>query len=237
MTGNRLNGVKLAAMDGRCYMLDTNVLLHDSTALEAFDEHHIILTVDVLEELDRFKRENDERGRNARRVIRTVDELRSTGPLREGVTLPGGGRLFVLVDDYVEYLPKGMDGSIPDNRILATALYLINHNIEVVFVTKDINARVKGDALGVRSEDLQRSTVNFDELYTGWAEVDCPRRSSTASTPVTPSRSRANGAPTRASCCATRPTPSRRRWASTARTAGASNACFTRTAVPGDCRR
>jgi len=173
MGNTRINGVKLAAMDGRCFLLDTNVLLHDRTVLDAFAEHHIVLTVDVLEELDRFKREKDERGRNARAVIRTIDALRSQGNLREGVPLAGGGRLFVLVDDYVDYLPNGMDGTIPDNRILATALYLIQHSIDVVFITKDINARVKGDALGIRSEDLQRSTVNFDELYTGWTELDC----------------------------------------------------------------
>ncbi len=174
MSAHGLNGIKISAMTGPCFLLDTNVLLHDATALEAFDEHHIILTVDVLEELDRFKRENDERGRNARRVIRTIDELRQRGPLREGVPLPGGGKLFVLVDNYADRLPTGMDRAIPDNRILAAALYLSQEGVDVRFITKDLNARVKGDALGVRSEDLLRSTVNFDELYTGWTEVDCP---------------------------------------------------------------
>ena len=173
MSAHGLNGIKISAMTGRCFLLDTNVLFHDSTALEAFEEHHIVITVDVLEELDRFKRENDERGRNARRVIRTIDELRKNGPLREGVPLSGGGLLFVLVDNYVSHLPTGMDGSIPDNRLLATALYLQEQGVDVTFVTKDINARVKGDALGIRSEDLQRDTVDFDELYTGWTELDC----------------------------------------------------------------
>ncbi len=173
MTGTGLNGIKISAMTGRCFLLDTNVLLHDSTSLDAFDEHHIVITVDVLEELDRFKREKDGRGRNARRVIRTLDLLRKNGALREGVPLSGGGLLFVLVDNYVSHLPSGMDGSIPDNRLLATALYLQEQGVDVTFVTKDINARVKGDALGVRSEDLQRDTVDFDELYTGWQELDC----------------------------------------------------------------
>ena len=168
------NGNCLANLTGRCYLLDTNVLLHDASALDAFDDRDIILTVDVLEELDRFKRENDERGRNARRVIRTIDALRTRGALREGVPLPHGGRLFVLVDTYVEHLPRGLDGSIPDNRILAAGLFLRDRGVEVVFVTKDINARVKGDALGLTSEDLQRGTVSFDELYTGWRELEVP---------------------------------------------------------------
>ncbi len=185
----RPNGSKLAQMLGRCYLLDTNVLLHDATALEGFDDRNLILTVDVLEELDRFKRENDERGRNARRVIRTIDALRAGGNLRDGVPRPQGGKLFVLVDDYVDELPRGLAGDIPDNRILAAGLHLKNAHVDVVFVTKDINARVKGDALGVVSEDLQRSTVNFEELYTGWLELDVPDEAVDAfyrGQPVTP---------------------------------------------------
>jgi len=169
-----LNGIKLERMQGKCYLLDTNVLLHDATALEAFDEHSIVLTIDILEELDRFKKKNDELGRNARHVIRTIDGLRAAGDLKEGVPLPGGGLLFVMVEDYAGLLPKGMDRSIPDNRILAAAMHLRDNGVDIIFVSKDINARVKGDALGVRSEDLQSSTVNFDDLYTGWREIDCP---------------------------------------------------------------
>jgi PhoH-like ATPase len=173
MSAPTLNGVKLDSMTGRCFLLDTNVLLHDANALEVFDEHNIILTVDVLEELDHFKKDKTELGRNARHVIRKIDELRSSGALKDGVVLPGGGMLFVLVDNYVDYLPRGMDGSIPDNRILATGLYLIENKIDLTFITKDINARVKGDALGLKSEDLKSQKINFDELYTGWAEIQC----------------------------------------------------------------
>ncbi|MCA9728170.1 MAG: PhoH family protein [Candidatus Eisenbacteria bacterium] len=168
-----LDGFDLGALAGRCYLLDTNVLLHDATALLAFDEHNIILTIDILEELDRFKRGNDERGRNARYVIRTIDELRGKGSLPQGVALPGGGKLFVMVDDYVDHLPRGMDGNIPDNRILATGLFLEKNGVNIIFVSKDINARVKGEILGLQAEDLQRSRIDFDELYTGWAEIDC----------------------------------------------------------------
>lgn len=167
-----LNGVKIEAMDGRVYLLDTSVLLHDASALEEFDNRHVVLTVDVLEELDRFKRESDERGRNARQVIRTLDQLRGEGDLREGVPLPAGGRLFVLVDDYVDHLPRGLDGRVPDNRILAATLFLKKNDVDVVFVTKDINARVKGDALGIPAEDYRASKVNFDELYSGWSEIE-----------------------------------------------------------------
>jgi len=170
---NSDNGLK-DHLNGHCFLLDTNVLLHDAGALEAFGDGNIFLTVDVLEELDRFKRENDERGRNARQVIRTIDALRRDSPLSKGVPLPAGGKIFVLVKNYQDYLPSGVDGNIPDNRILAAALYLANLGADVTFVTKDINARVKGDALGIVSEDFLSKKINFDELYNGWCELEVP---------------------------------------------------------------
>ncbi len=161
-----------AELPGRCFLLDTNVLLHDAGALESFDDNNIILTVDVLEELDRFKRENDERGRNARRVVRRIDGLRREHSLSLGVPLPTGGQLYVLVDGFRHQVPDGLDPSLTDNRLLAAARFLAGQGADVVFVTKDINARVKGDALGIVSEDFKRTKVNFEELYTGWCELD-----------------------------------------------------------------
>ena len=160
---------------GKSFLLDTNVLLHDADSLSAFEDNNLVLTVDVLEELDRFKRGNDEKGRNARRVIRTIDSLRDGQPLSQGVRLPGGGKLFVLVKTFVDFLPRGMDASIPDNRILAAACALDKAGADVTFITKDINARVKADALGIKAEDFRNRTVNFDELYSGWSEHDLPQ--------------------------------------------------------------
>ncbi len=163
-------GGQLPVPVGRSFLLDTNVLLHDATALSAFSEHNLILTVDVLEELDRFKRGNDERARNARHVARTLDGLRNGKPLSEGVALPGGGKLYVLVKSFVDHLPAGMDSTVPDNRILATAIALQEAGADVAFISKDINARVKADALGIKAEDFRNRKVNFDELYNGWSE-------------------------------------------------------------------
>ncbi|MFO7652533.1 MAG: PhoH family protein [Candidatus Krumholzibacteriia bacterium] len=163
-------GDDLPQLDGRSYLLDTNVLLHDAASLESFEDNNLILTVDVLEELDRFKRGNDERARNARRVIRTIDGLRNGKPLSEGALLPGGGKLFVVIRSYTDHLPAGLETGNADNRILATALALHQRGSRVVFVTKDINARVKADALGIHAEDFLTSRVNLDELYNGWSE-------------------------------------------------------------------
>ncbi len=162
------------AISGRTFLLDTNVLLHDADSLAAFAEHNVVLTVDVLEELDRFKRGNDEKGRNARRVIRTIDGLRDGRPLSQGVDLPRGGRLYILVRSFLKYLPEGMDRSVADNRILAAAVALADQGADITFVTKDINARVKADALGVKAEDFLNTKVNIDELYQGWSELTVP---------------------------------------------------------------
>ena len=158
----------------RTFLLDTNVLLHDAESLSAFEDNNIVLTVDVLEELDRFKRGNDEKGRNARRVIRTIDSLRDGSPLSKGVTLPGGGQLYILVKSFSDFLPRGMDRTVTDNRILGAACAMTKAGVETVFVTKDINARVKADALGIKAEDYLNRIVNFDELYTGWSECIVP---------------------------------------------------------------
>ncbi|MBD3220544.1 AAA family ATPase [bacterium] len=168
-----LGGGTIPEISGRSYLLDTNVLLHDANSLNVFNEHNVILTVDVLEELDRFKRGNDERARNARRVARTLDGLRDGRPLSQGVPLgEDRGSLFVLVTSFTGQLPEGMDRSVPDNRILAAALALHQLGLEVVFVSKDINARCKADALGIKAEDFRNRSVNFDDLYGGWSEHD-----------------------------------------------------------------
>lgn len=172
--GHRREEAGIPVPAGRSFLLDTNVLLHDADSLHAFEGHNLILTIDVLEELDRFKRGNDEKGRNARRVIRDIDALRDGKSLSEGVPLPGGGTLRILVSSFTEYLPTGMDRNQPDNRILAAAVAMNAAGANVTFVTKDINARVKADALGIRAEDFLNRIVNFDELYTGWSEHAVP---------------------------------------------------------------
>src|SRR6266702_3773389 len=80
----------------KSYILDTNVLLHDPNSLLSFEENNVLLPIEVIEEIDRFKRESTELGQNARNVSRTLDGLRGAGRLSEGVTLPTGGRLRII---------------------------------------------------------------------------------------------------------------------------------------------
>lgn len=163
---------KMPPIEGRSYLLDTNVLVHDADALHAFSDNNVIITIDVLEELDRFKRGNDERARNARRVARALDSLRDGRSLSQGVELACGGVLYVLVSSFTDQLPEGMDRSVPDNRILAAALALCRSGHDVIFISKDINARCKADALGIKAQDFHEQRINVDELYSGWSEHD-----------------------------------------------------------------
>ncbi len=152
------------------YVLDTNVLLHDAKALHAFGSSTIVIPLDVLEELDQFKKNTDEVGRNARRVIRELDALRQSGSLVEGVRV-NGGMVRVLADYKPQTVPHGMDLQVVDNRILLCARYLEEQGLgPAVVVSKDINARIKGDALGIKTEDFEANKVNFEELYKGWEE-------------------------------------------------------------------
>ncbi len=161
----------------RSYVVDTNVLLHEAAALNAFGDGELVITVDVLEELDKFKSKPDELGRASRRVVRILDGLRSRGALAEGIEMDNGGRLRVVMTGFLDDLPANMDRTIPDNRILACALHLQNAPAaDVTFVSKDLNARVKATALGIHSIDYNPDAPeSLDELYKGFREHDVPR--------------------------------------------------------------
>jgi len=151
------------------FVLDTNVLLHNPESITSFDDNYVILPMTVIEELDNFKRHNDELGRSARHVIRQLDTFRARGSLKDGVKMENGGILKISVEH--KNMPGTcMDMSVPDNRILAVAHSLHAQGERVIFVSKDINSRLKGDALGIEVMDFEKQKCNFDELYTGWRE-------------------------------------------------------------------
>ena len=131
------------------FVLDTNVLLHDPRSIYSFDDNTVIIPIYVIEELDMFKKDMSELGRNARQVARYLDAHRAEGTLAEGVPLPNGGLLRV---SFVEHdLPKSMaDGQLMDNRILAVAIEtrMRDPTAPTVFITKDTNLRIRADALG-----------------------------------------------------------------------------------------
>lgn len=158
-------------MKKKIYLLDTNVLIHDARALFAFKEAWIGIAIPVLEELDKFKAEPSARGRNAREAIRTLDKLRDRGSLSQGVILDNGATIQILMapQDIASF---GLDLSDHDNQILSIALSIKKaHDLDVYFISKDLNMRVKADALGLVAEDYQREFIAEDDFYKGWVSI------------------------------------------------------------------
>lgn len=155
------------------FVLDTNVLLHNPESITSFEDNTVVLPMTVIEELDNFKRHNDELGRSARQVIRQLDRLRAQGNLRDGVQMKNGGILKITVE--TQDMPGiFMDMTVPDNRILAVAYALKSEGSRVIFVSKDINSRLKADALGLDVMDFEKQKCDFDALYTGWRQMNVP---------------------------------------------------------------
>ncbi len=154
----------------KIFVLDTNVLIHNPDSLNSFADNEVVLPITVIEELDKLKSFTDERGRNARIVARFLDTLRSGGKLSEGVPLGNGGRLRIELNCEAA-LPPEMNHGKADNRILMAALRLQKKGEKVFFVTKDINARIKADALGIEARDFEKQKVKIEELYSGWTEL------------------------------------------------------------------
>lgn len=156
----------------QCFVLDTNVLLHDPYSLYKFQEHHILIPIVVVEEIDKFKRDQSEVGRNARTVSRLLDAERKKGCLSKGVPLDEGGSLRIVLDsteiDQEHYLLA--TNKTNDNYILGVALHYSKNNTyrRCVLVTKDTNLRIKADALNIEAEDYSNDKVKIDELYQGW---------------------------------------------------------------------
>lgn len=159
----------------KSFVLDTNVLLHNPDALFMFKEHNVIIPLPVVEELDRFKRGNDDLGRNARHCIRKLDQLRKRGRLNEGVRWgdPRSDKTgLIRIDTTEPERPPILKDGGADNQIIAVAYDLHRRGENVVFITKDMNVRIKSDALGVPTEDFEAQKVDTDRLYSGFTTID-----------------------------------------------------------------
>jgi PhoH-like ATPase len=168
------------------FVLDTNVLMHDPTAIFRFHEHHVYLPMVVLEELDAGKKGLSEVARNARQTSRFLDQLihdASREDIEAGLPIqPFGehgrslsalpaGRLFFQTEPLGAHLATSLPGTKADNNILAAALALCEQRpqMQVILVSKDINLRIKATVLGLPAEDYSNDQVldDADLLYTG----------------------------------------------------------------------
>jgi PhoH-like ATPase len=156
------------------YVLDTNVLLHDPHAIFKFEDNDVILPIYVIEEVDHFKRDSNERGRNARTVSRLLDGQRARGgSLSQPVTLTEGGSLRVYVPERRPELKIALNPSSGDHAILQTAIEIRDRSPDkpTIFVTMDVNLRIYADALGLVTESYENQSVDIEHLETGVIEL------------------------------------------------------------------
>ena len=159
------------------YLLDTSVYLTDADAIFRFDNHDIFIPLKVLEEIDKHKKRQDSVGANARRIIRTLDELRTSGDLQKGIRL-GKGKGIIKVMSYASLsgaiFPPDLDVRVPDHVILATAKAVQQEqpNRKMIVVSRDINMRVICDSIGMAAEDYitEKAAESSDQLYSGFVE-------------------------------------------------------------------
>lgn len=153
----------------KIFIFDTNVILFDPQAIYKFGGHEVVIPITVIEEIDHFKKDLNENGRNARQFSRIMDQLRKKGDLATGVPLNESGLLRVELSHHAPDLPAELVSEKADNRILAVAFKALKERGKdhVVFITKDTNLRIKADALGISSEDYDLSSVPIEELYSG----------------------------------------------------------------------
>jgi PhoH-like ATPase len=155
------------------YVLDTNVLLHNPGSMFAFGDNHVVIPIYVIDEIDNFKKDLSDLGRNARQVARQLDALRENGCLSQPVVTGEGGTLSVALGHRSPLNTPGESRKM-DNLILEVALEVRDKNPDAMttLVTKDVNMRVRGDALGLVTTDYDEQNVSIEELYSGNAELE-----------------------------------------------------------------
>lgn len=162
-------------MAKKTYVLDTNVYLTDANSISSFGNNDILVPLKVLDEIDKHKKRQDSVGIQARSTIRALDQIRNKGNLYKGVRIEKGKGLIKVRSYNPLCLPDDLDLEDSDNQIIATALSEMEENPsrKVVVASRDINMRVKCDALGILTEDYQVEQVvaKSDDLYSGMSEV------------------------------------------------------------------
>lgn len=148
------------------YILDANILIHDPNSIFQFADNTVIIPVGVISEIDQFKKERTDRGYSARAVVRLLDSLRGEASLSTGVRLENGGTLKVYCDPKRVFTSTNGSADVEILRV-AQVVQETEPEVPVIVVTKDINLRIRADAVGVRAEDYESDRVLLAELYSG----------------------------------------------------------------------
>jgi PhoH-like ATPase len=157
------------------FILDTTVLFYDAQALFKFEDNNVYIPITVIEDIDHFKKDLSETGRNARQTARYLDALRLKASVAKGIPLDNGGTLYVRTGSaaMLQRMPESLREKERGNKILALALDVKQHaqGKPTIFVSKDLNLRIKADALGLDVEDYESDKVDIEELYSGYREL------------------------------------------------------------------
>lgn len=161
----------------KIFVIDTSVLLYDKTSIHSFDGNDVVLPLKVVDELDRFKDKPGIVGEASRYVNRYLDSLRKQGRLDQETLIEENDQTIRIHLQVIEPREEmsALDLSSGDNQILGAALYVAEHNPDrnVIVVTKDINLRVKCDALGLSAEDYYKDHIHVnDQFYTGFTDLE-----------------------------------------------------------------
>lgn len=156
----------------KTFVIDTNVLIHRPEAIFSFRNSNVAIPIEVVEELDKLKSEHHSgRGKSARTACRLIDGIISKRDVSKGAKIPSGGILMIpILEDFKEF--HGLIRGKKDNHILLTALALKEKGEQVFFVSKDINARIKSEALGIRAVDYEKHKLSTNDQYTGFVELE-----------------------------------------------------------------
>ncbi len=169
--------METGSQEKKIFVLDTNVILHDSDSLRHFADNDIIIPITVLEELDNFKRGNEIINYHARKFVRTLDELCGDAIFNSGIEIgPGLGKISIRLEEEMSSELKASFSPLKkDHRILNLA-YLITHEHKtqkVILVTKDVNLRMKAKAVGLLAEDYTSDHIkDLKTLYTGTRTIE-----------------------------------------------------------------
>ncbi len=155
----------------KTFILDTNILIHDPDSIYAFSDNKVFIPMTVIEELDKVKKFRDNVGFNTRQATRRIDELRKKGSLHKGVEINEGGLFKVIHSNDKSQWPEGLDRNKKDNLIIKTAYDLLKTEKKVIFISKDLNARIKADVLGIETQDYEKKKVKMDDFKNGWIEL------------------------------------------------------------------
>ncbi len=157
----------------KTYVLDTNILIHDPQCIKNFVGNDVVLPIYVIEEIDRLKR-SQTTAIQARVASRYLDELRELGSLSKGVKIEGDIFFRIEIENDVTLLPPCLKKDLADNNIISVTLGIKKKHpkSKVIIITKDLNMRIKADALGIDVEDYETDMVQYSELYEGHFDVE-----------------------------------------------------------------